>query len=133
MIQFDTIRGAGLAPSTLAHPVKRTIWMDSDILRICSAAMRPTIVDRAVGKVPPGLYMRDVAEVREGDGSMDFRLSPTPPLDRDKCLAIVGSERTLCLEMPSKFARDWFLDRFRLVVGDILSDEEKRSRCVSEG
>lgn len=108
--------------------LKLTVWMDSDILRLCADKVRPTLVDRAIGKVAPGLYMRDISEVREGDNSQDFKLSPTPPLDRNKCMSLVGSERSLCLEMPSKFARDWFLERIRYVVGDILTDEEKRSR-----
>ena len=113
-----------------AQVLRQLVWIDSDILRICVDTMRPTLVDRALGRVAPGLYMRDISEVREGDNALDFKMSPTPPLDRDKCLSLIGSERSLCLEMPSKFARDWFLVRFRCVLNDVLSDEEKRSRCV---
>jgi len=108
--------------------VKQLVWMDADLLRICIDSMRPTLVDKAIGKVAPGLYLRDISEVREGIDSLDFLLSPTPPRDKDRCMSLVGSERSLCLEMPSKFARDWFMERLRIVVADVLTEEERRSR-----
>ena len=108
--------------------IKNIVWIDPDILRICADTSRPSIVDRALGKVAVGLYMRDISEVREGDDALDFKTSPMPPLDRDKCLSLLGTERALCFEMPSKFARDWFLERFRHVIGDVLGEEERRSR-----
>jgi hypothetical protein len=108
--------------------VNQLVWMDADILRICADSIRPTLVDRALGKIPPGLYLRDISEVREGYSSLDFKQSATPPQDTDRCLALVGSERTICLEMPSKFARDWFLERFRCIVNDVLTDDERLSR-----
>ncbi len=64
--------------------------------------MRPTIAERAMGKVPPGLYMRDIAEVRKGWDSFDFKTNGDPPLDPDRCLSLIGTERTISLELPSK-------------------------------
>jgi len=37
-------------------------------------------------------------------------------------------ERTISLEMPDKFARDWFLERFRLLMTDIMSESENLIR-----
>jgi hypothetical protein len=62
---------------------------------------RPTLVDRAKGKIPPGVYMRDIAEVRKGSNTFDFKSSQTPPEQDDHCLALIATERTLSLELPS--------------------------------
>ena len=121
-------RQTGVLRASQQAAVNQLVWMDADILRICADSIRPTLVDRALGKIPPGLYLRDISEVREGYSSLDFKKSATPPQDKDRCLALVGSERTICLEMPSKFARDWFLERFRCIVNDVLTDDEKLSR-----
>ena len=50
----------------------------------------------------PGLYMRDVAEVRGGSDSFDFKKNSNPPIDPDHCLSLIGSERTISLELPGK-------------------------------
>lgn len=50
----------------------------------------------------PGLYMRDVAEVRAGSDSFDFKKNSNPPIDPDHCLSLIGSERTISLELPGK-------------------------------
>ncbi len=109
------------------------------------------MAERAQGKIPPGLYLRDISEVREGSDSFHFTNSLVPPKDPDNCLSLIGSERTVCLELPSKvsfksilnclwsnlcvrfsfasqFTRDWFLARFRLLAEDILVEQEKRLR-----
>lgn len=105
------------------------------------------MAERAQGKIPPGLYLRDISEVREGSDSFHFTHSQVPPKDPDNCLSLIGSERTVCLELPSKvcsiqqfemiitnlglvhqFTRDWFLARFRLLAEDILVEQEKRLR-----
>jgi len=102
--------------------------MDSDIYRICVDAVRPNMADRAQGKIPPGLYLRDISEVREGSDSFQFMKNSIQPKEPDNCLSLVGSERTISLELPSKFTRDWFLARFRLLAEDILVEQEKRMR-----
>ena len=50
----------------------------------------------------PGLYMRDIAEVREGFDSFDFKKNTNAPTDPDLCLSLIGSERTISLELPGK-------------------------------
>lgn len=75
---------------------------DSDILRICVDDKRSTLIDRAKGKMSPGLYMRDIAEVRGGFDSYDFTKNTNAPTDPDLCLSLIGSERTISLELPGK-------------------------------
>eukprot|EP00601_Ochromonadales_sp_CCMP2298_P001133 CAMPEP_0173194082 /NCGR_PEP_ID=MMETSP1141-20130122/14311_1 /TAXON_ID=483371 /ORGANISM="non described non described, Strain CCMP2298" /LENGTH=237 /DNA_ID=CAMNT_0014118479 /DNA_START=515 /DNA_END=1228 /DNA_ORIENTATION=+ len=86
------------------------------------------MAERAQGKIPPGLYLRDISEVREGLHSHHFSERSNPPTNSSTCLSIVGSERTISLELPSKFTRDWFLVRFRLLAEDILVEQEKAVR-----
>ncbi len=77
-------------------------YQDSDILRVCVDDKRPTLIDRAKGKMSPGLYMRDIAEVRGGDFSYDFRKNASPPTSSELCMSLIGSERTISLELPGK-------------------------------
>ncbi len=86
------------------------------------------MAERAQGKIPPGLYLRDIAEIREGAESFHFTENRTPPRNVNNCLSIVGSERTISLELPSKFTRDWFLTRLRLLADDILVEQERMAR-----
>jgi hypothetical protein len=111
------------------------------------------MAERSEGKIPPGLYLRDIAEIREGAESFQFTENKIPPRNVHNCLSLVGSERTISLELPSKvlsvslffntcwctyfitlyctlmkFTRDWFLTRFRLLAEDILVDQERMTR-----
>ena len=52
--------------------------------------------------MPPGLYLRDIGEVREGAEAYDFIHNPEPPELDDQCLSLIGTERTICLQLPSK-------------------------------
>lgn len=76
-------------------------WQDPDILRICVDVSRPSQLDRSKGKVPPGLYLRDIGEVREGAKAYDFIHNAEQPEYDDRCLSLIGTERTICLELPS--------------------------------
>ena len=73
------------------------------------------------------MYLRDIAEVREGAEAYDFRRNPSPPApdEEDKCLSLIGTECCLCLQFPTKFTRDWFLERFQLIIDDVLTEQEK--------
>mmetsp|Transcript_6955 Transcript_6955/g.11767 ORF Transcript_6955/g.11767 Transcript_6955/m.11767 type:complete len:314 (-) Transcript_6955:598-1539(-) len=123
MTQYET------DPNTHKSTVgTKIVWMDSDIYRICVDHVRPSMAERAQGKIPPGIYLRDIAEIREGAESFQFTENKVPPRDINNCLSLVGSERTISLELPSKFTRDWFLTRFRLLAEDILVDQERQSR-----
>ena len=108
--------------------VRQVIWLEPDILRVCIDSRRLTASDVLNGKTAPGLYLRDIAEVRAGASSFPFKQCATPPSVATHCMCLIGTERTLCLEFPSKGVRDWFLDRFRLVLEDVLTPEEVAER-----
>ena len=79
-------------------------FQDSDILRLCVDVRRPTLADRAKGKVPPGIYMRDIAVILKGEEaavSFDFADSSSPPRKPEQCLSLIATERAICLELPS--------------------------------
>ena len=79
-------------------------FQDSDILRLCVDFRRPTLADRAKGKVPPGIYMRDIAVILKGDEAaacFDFAYSQSPPSKSEQCLTLIATERAICLELPS--------------------------------
>ena len=71
-------------------------------MRVCVDDKRPTLIDRAKGKMSPGIYMRDIAEVRGGGDSHDFIMHSKPPTNPDFCLSLIGTERTISLELPGK-------------------------------
>ena len=65
--------------------------------------MLPTIAEKSLGKVSAGLYLRDISEVREGVHAENFtRFKSSTEIDKDCCLALVGSEDTYCLELPTE-------------------------------
>ena len=130
-------------------------------MRICVDVTRPNQHDRSRGKVPPGLYLRDIGEVREGARAYDFMQNSDPPEEEDfnNCLSLIGTERTICLQLPSKvahftglyrhhnkiprillccailclvmvqFSRDWFHERFQIIIDDVLTELEKTVRA----
>ena len=83
---------------SLRLPLKQ----DPDILRICVETSRPSQTDKSKGKIPVGLYLRDIGEVREGATAFDFLKSSDAPEYDAQCLALIGSERAICLQLPSK-------------------------------
>lgn len=96
-------------------------------MRICVDVARPNQHDRSRGKVPPGLYLRDIGEVREGARAFDFMQNSDPPEEEDynNCLALIGTERTICLQLPSKVIHwnsidvlnDWHLSTSSVLQG----------------
>lgn len=106
----------------------RILWIDSDIYRLCIDTYRPTIADRVKGFIPPGVYLRDISEVRAGLDSFHFRKHKKAPVESTHCLSLVASERTVTVEFPSKFTRDWFYERFVLMSNDIISSSEAATR-----
>ncbi len=60
-----------------------------------------------------------------GSASYDFACCNDLDMNKeDLYLAIVGSETTICLELYSEEARNWFLERLRLLCEDMLSSVE---------
>jgi hypothetical protein len=84
---------------------RKVVWVDAEIHRICVYYAKPeekNAKDIEKGKVCPGIYFRDLSEVRLGYGCYDFMEDADPPENEDQCLALIGSERSICLELPSK-------------------------------
>jgi len=124
MVHYEAVRKKGEKTK-----IKKIMWMDPDILRLCVDVQRPTIRERARGRIPFGIYMRDIAEVRKGYNSYGFSKSSDPPAEKETCLSLIGSERTVCIQLPSKFSRDWFAERFNLVILDVLTEDEQTIRA----
>ena len=81
---------------------RKVVWVDPRIHRICVYYEKPEDHDFEKGKVSPGIYFRDLSEVRRGYNSYDFMENDDPPEHEDVCLALIGSERSICLQLPSK-------------------------------
>lgn len=103
----------------------KVVWLNPDSLRLCVSKARPPVVQ---SKGYPGVYLRDVSEVVGGAHTFGFATQPEPPNSDEQCLNIIASERTLCLQLPSEFSRNWFLVRIRLLCDDILTTNEKSLR-----
>lgn len=103
----------------------KMVWLNPDSLRLCVTKLRPSI---AQNKVYPGVYLRDVVDVVGGKHTFGFATQPEPPEFDETCLNIIASERTLCLQLPSEFSRNWFMERLRLLCDDILTTNEKSLR-----
>lgn len=63
------------------------------------------MAERSLGKIPAGIYLRDISEIREGADSFDFAENKSPPKNETECLSLVGSERTISLQLPSKVGK----------------------------
>lgn len=122
MVHYE-VHNMGLR-TTYANSTK-ILWLNPDSLRLCITKNRPPISDE---RLYPGVYLRDVAEVVGGDHTFAFATHPEKPNSQEQCLNIIASERTLCLQLPSEFSRNWFLERLRLLCDDILTTNEKNLR-----
>jgi hypothetical protein len=61
------------------------------------------MTEKAYGKVSPGIFLRDVSEIRAGFDAFNFHnCRAAAPTDEDHCLSIVGTECTLAIEFPTK-------------------------------
>jgi len=107
---------------------RKVVWVDTKIHRICIYHVKPEDKEVEKGKVHPGIYFRDLSEVRLGHGCFDFMEDSDPPENEEQCLALIGTERSICLELPSKFSRDWFAERFELIAKSVLTDAERALR-----
>ena len=108
--------------------IRQVLWLEPELLRICVDSRRVTSADVQRSVTSTGLYLRDIAEIRGGSNAYAFRNSTYPPENENFCLSLIGTETTVCIEFPSQFIRDWFLERFHLVLDDVLSVEEQEAR-----
>ena len=103
----------------------KVVWLNPDSLRLCVSTTRPPVVQT---ELYTGVYLRDVAEVVGGAHTFGFAAQPEPPSSNEQCLNLIASERTLCLQLPSEFSRNWFLERIRILCDDILTSNERSLR-----
>lgn len=113
----------------------KIMWIDPEILRVCVDKARPNLRDKAKGRIPPGVYLRDIALVQRGVSAYAFRKSLVLPEDHGTCMTLIGTEMSISLQLPSAYAQEWFADRFDLIINDVLTDEERsmRAKLVSGG
>jgi hypothetical protein len=108
--------------------VRQVLWLEPEILRVCVDRRRLTATDQMSGKKAKGLYLRDLAEIRSGSATYQFKNAVRKPENDNHCLALIGTECTLSLEFPDQETRDWFLERLKLVLDDVLTMDEINER-----
>jgi hypothetical protein len=130
---YSESSGSVLTSSSTAHTssysskvtrIRQVVWLEPENLRICVDSRRMTPTDTMKGKKSPGLYLRDIAEIRGGADAFFFKKATPPPESPQRCISLIGTEMTICLEFPTNDVRDWFLERFKLVHEDVLSQDE---------
>jgi hypothetical protein len=120
-IEIDHFQISSLASTAV---VRQVFWLNQKSMRLCIDDNRATVDDIENQTAPPGVYIRDVAEIREGFDAYQFRENKCPPNDAGRCLSIVGSERTVAVQFNSQFLRDWFYERLCLLHADVLSGDD---------
>jgi len=114
-----------------AKPAPRVLWLGRDGTRLFCA---PRKLDSPTGSTK-GLFLRDVSDVRVGQNTATFKRAATdfrgnrvangalpPP---DVCFSLVGTERTLDLQLPSAAACTGLASRFRALIAKLSASTEK--------
>lgn len=78
------------------------LWLDSNMFRICLDTARSTVSERIRGKIPPGIYLRDMCEVRPGFDTVNVKFNRVKPESPDQVLTMIGTENSYTVELPSK-------------------------------
>lgn len=108
---------------------RKTMWLDSEALRICVGENRLNVAAKKKEIVPDGVYIKDISEIREGCVAHAFACYPEKDFKRNnRSLTIVATETCLSLELTSEDSRNWFLERLRLMADDMLSVPEIRNK-----
>jgi len=127
---------------------KKLLWLDPDLLRLCTDTHRPSLLSggkKADLILPPGVFLRDVSEIRKGCEAFDFLVNPSSPAPSSsssssssdklslssRSLSIIGTERTISITLPSAFICNWLLVRLECVVDGILCNQDKETRARS--
>lgn len=113
----------------------KIMWIDPEILRVCVDKARPNLRDKAKGRIPPGVYLRDIALVQRGVAAHAFKTRAIQPPDEDPntCFTLIGTEMAISMQLPSAYAQEWFADRFDLIIADVLTEEERTTRAKHIG
>jgi hypothetical protein len=73
------------------------------------------------GFIPPGVYLRDISEVRAGLDSFHFQKHKKAPVEPTHCLSLVASERTITVEFPSRVIRFPDVSSFSFLFAFLVS------------
>ncbi len=79
---------------------KRTLWFDRNQLRVCVDDQKMNSSPK--NKLSIGICLRDIADIRLGTGSYNFKNIEESKKDSDCCFSIIGSERTMSMQTLSK-------------------------------
>lgn len=91
---------------------KKVLWLDKDGDRLYIDAKK-RIVSTGTEK---GLSLNDITEIRPGINSAAFSKAACDGSSKSKCFSIIGSERTLDIELPTSEARDAVVFRLQLFM-----------------
>ena len=72
------------------------------LLRVCIDDRKADNQAILKGKVPGGVCLRDISELRLGYEAFNFKNVASSRKDFDCCFSIIGTERTLCMIAPTK-------------------------------
>jgi myosin heavy subunit len=114
--EFWTILLRGLVvmkyATTGSKPQERVLWLDRSGARLY-LDHRKRFDSKGNEK---GLYLRDISQVRPGCNTQAFLKSRQHAPPADKCFSLIGTERTLDMEMPTAFVRDRVVAKFNLLL-----------------
>lgn len=90
----------------------RVLWLDTtQRLRIEESKRETTTGNK-------GIHLRDLSAVRSGAKSFVFRTTKAP-IQHDRCMSLIGTERTIDISLTSTKARDEAVRRFQVLVTSI--------------
>jgi len=114
--EFWTILLRGLVvmkyATTGSKPQERVLWLDRSGARLY-LDHRKRFDSKGNEK---GLYLRDISQVRSGCNTVAFKKSQAHDPPTDKCFSLIGTERTLDMEMPTAFVRERVVAKFNLLL-----------------
>jgi myosin heavy subunit len=114
--EFWTILLRGLVvmkyATTGSKPQERVLWLDRSGARLY-LDHRKRFDSKGNEK---GLYLRDISQVRPGCNTQAFLKSRAHAPPTEKCFSLIGTERTLDMEMPTAFVRDRVVAKFNLLL-----------------
>jgi hypothetical protein len=98
--------------TTGSKPQERVLWLDRSGARLY-LDHRKRFDSKGNEK---GLYLRDISQVRPGCNTVAFKKSSQHAPPSDKCFSLIGTERTLDMEMPTAFVRERVVAKFNLLL-----------------
>ena len=72
------------------------------MLRLCIDDKKSDRSSIQKGKMPSGICLRDISELRLGCDAFNFKNVDPAKKEEDCCFSIIGSERTLSMITPTK-------------------------------